>query len=456
VQEKQILCRRRGPVSSDRTPEWIIEQIAAQNIRFIELWFTDILGYLKSFTITKEVIETALTEGVGFDGSSVKGYTRIDESDMIAVPDPTTFCSLPWNSADFRVARMFADVIEPDGSSYCGDPRAVLKRNLAKAEELDYTFNVGPELEYYYFKSADGPHVLDAGSYFDLIPRDEAMDLRRETVVALEAMDLKVESVHHEAAPSQHEIDLCYTDALAMADNVMTYRLVVKEIAERRGVFATFMPKPLYGVNGSGMHVHMSLFRDGKNTFFDPDDPWYLSDVAKHFLAGLLHHAPAITAVTNQWVNSYKRLVPGYEAPVYVSWARRNRSDLVRVPMYKPGKEKETRIEFRSPDPACNPYLAFSVILAAGLDGIRKGMSPPVPVNANVYLMTEEEHRELGIVTLPGSLIEAIQLAEQSELVQEALGEHVFNQFIENKRIEWDRYRTQVTTYELQEYLPRL
>jgi glutamine synthetase len=326
---------------------------------------------------------------------------------------------------------------------------------------------VGPELEYFYFelgKDAQGkedPNIyttepLDKGGYFDLTTRDAAVELRRDTVIQLEKMGIGIEYSHHEVADSQHEIDMRYTDALTMADSVMTYRLVVKEVALKNGVYATFMPKPIFGINGSGMHVHQSLFKGDKNAFFDSKDSYNLSKEARSYIAGLLKHAPEITAVCNQWVNSYKRLVPGYEAPVYLSWARRNRSDLVRVPEYRPGREKATRIEFRSPDPACNPYLCFSVMLAAGLDGIAKGLKAPEPVEANVYEMSAEERKERGINTLPGSLAEAVQLTESSSLVREALGEHVFNSFIENKKKEWDEYRTKVTEYELKRYLPIL
>jgi glutamine synthetase len=344
----------------------------------------------------------------------------------------------------------------PGGESFEGDPRYILKRNLKRAADLGYTYYVGPELEYFYFKDSNGTEPLDQGGYFDMIPLDVATDLRRDTVLTLEEMGIGVEYSHHEVAASQHEIDMRYTDALTMADSVMTYRLVVKQIAIKNGVYATFMPKPVFGINGSGMHVHQSLFIDGKNAFFDAKDPYHLSKIAKSYVAGLLKHAPAITSVTSQWVNSYKRLVPGYEAPVYLSWARRNRSDLIRVPEYKPGKENATRIEYRSPDPACNPYLTFSVMLAAGLEGIEKGYEPPSPVEENVYEMTEEERKKRGISTLPANLWDAIQLTEKSELVRKALGDHVFNAFIKNKTIEWDQYRTQVTDYELKKYLPIL
>ncbi|MBI4307896.1 MAG: glutamine synthetase [Chloroflexi bacterium] len=436
--------------------EYVLRMAKENDIKFIRLWFTDILGHLKSFAITVEELEAALTEGKGFDGSSIEGFARIDESDMLALPDPNTFRPLPWRPKQKGVARMFADVLTPDMKPFEGDPRYVLKRNLQKAADLGYTYYVGPELEYFYLKAADNPEPLDRGGYFDLIPPDTASDLRRETVLTLEELGIPVEYSHHEVAFSQHEIDLRYTDALTMADNVMTYRLVVKEIAQEHGVYATFMPKPIYGINGSGMHVHQSLFKGGRNAFYDPKASHHLSKVARSFIAGLLHHAPEITLVTSQWVNSYKRLIPGYEAPVYISWAWRNRSDLIRVPEYKPGKEEATRIEYRAPDPACNPYLVFSVMLAAGLEGVRKGWEPPDPVEQNVYEMTEAERRERGIKTLPGSLGQAIALTENSQLVREALGEHVFNSFIQNKKIEWDLYRTQVTDYEIKRYLPIL
>jgi glutamine synthetase len=333
----------------------------------------------------------------------------------------------------------------------------VLKKALKKAEEQGYTFYVGPELEYFYFKSSDGvPQTLDKGGYFDLTPLDVATELRRETILTLEAMGIRVEYSHHEVAPSQHEIDLRYTDALTMADNAMTYRLVVKEIALRHGVYATFMPKPIFGQNGSGMHTHQSLFKGDKNAFFEPKDEFQLSKIAKSYMAGVLKHSKEITSVTSQWVNSYKRLVPGYEAPVYISWARRNRSTLVRVPMYKPGKEKATRMEYRSPDPACNPYLTFAVMLAAGLKGIEKGYELPPPVEEDIFEMTEEARKRHGIESLPGNLLEAIQLTEQSELVRETLGDHIFQKFIENKKIEWDQYRTHVSQFELEKYLPLL
>ena len=436
--------------------EQVNTQIMNFDVKFIKLWFTDILGFLKSFTIPVEELDKALDEGIGFDGSSIKGFARIDESDMVAVPDVNTFAILPWRPQEKAVARMFCDILNPDGTPYVGDPRYVLRRNLEKAAKLGFTYYVGPEAEYFYFRSPQDPEPLDKGGYFDLIPRDEALDLRRETVLALESLGIYVEYSHHEVAPSQHEIDLRYNDALVMADTLMTYRLTVKELAYMSGVYATFMPKPLAGQNGSGMHVHQSLFKGDRNAFFQADAQHNLSETCKQFIAGLLKYVPEFTAVTNQWVNSYKRLVPGYEAPVYISWAQRNRSNLIRIPMYKPGKETATRIEMRSPDPACNPYLAFSVMLAAGLRGIEDKLDCPLPTELDLYQLTPQQRTEMGIKMLPGSLIEAITLCEQSELVREALGDHVFREFLANKHLEWDRYRTHVSDFEINEYLPLL
>ena len=443
-------------MSVEEDKEYVLRTCKDQDIKFIWLWFTDILGSLKSFAITVEELEAALSEGMGFDGSSVEGFARIDESDMVAMPDPSTFQLIPWRPAERGVGRMFCDIFLPDGSPFTGDPRFVLKRNLKRASDLGFTFYVGPEMEYFYFKSPGGTEGLDAGGYFDLTPLDAATDLRRETVLALEDVGIGVETSHHEGAPSQHEIDLRYTDALTMADSVMTCRLVVKEVALRNGYYATFMPKPRAGQNGSGMHCHMSLFKGQRNAFFDPKDEYHLSALAKSFLAGLLRHARETALVYNQWVNSYKRLIPGYEAPVYVTWARRNRSDLIRVPEYKPGKETATRIECRSPDPACNPYLAFAAMLASGLEGIEKEYPLPDPVEENVFAMGEERRQELGIETLPGSLNQAIEAAEGSELLRRCLGDHVFETLIANKKIEWNLYRAQVTNYELERYLPIL
>ncbi len=442
-------------MSQSNEAEYVLRTVEERGIKFIRLWFTDVLGTLKSFAITPAELEGAFAEGMGFDGSSIEGYSRIEESDMVARPDPSTFQIIPWSS-EAGVARMFCDIYQPDGTPFDGDPRYVLRRQLQRAAEMGFTFYVGPELEYFYFRSSDGTDFLDGGGYFDLTPLDVATDYRRRTVEYLEAMGIPVEYVHHEVAPSQHEIDLRYADALTMADNVMTYRLTVKEAAQEFGVYATFMPKPVEGVNGSGMHTHQSLFRDDRNAFFEAADACHLSKVGKAYIAGILRHAREMTLVTNQWVNSYKRLVPGFEAPVYICWARRNRSALVRVPMYKPGKEAATRIEFRSPDPACNPYLAFAVMLAAGLKGIEEGYELAPEASDNIYEMSEDERRAAGIASLPEDLFEAIQVAEESELLRGALGDHVFEYLIRNKREEWDAYKSYVTPYELRRYLPVL
>ncbi|MCL5073173.1 MAG: glutamine synthetase family protein [Actinobacteria bacterium] len=441
----------------DEMREFVLKKAKDNHIKFIRLWFTDVQGMLKSFSITIEELEGALSEGMGFDGSSIEGFSRIEESDMMALPDPSTFQILPWRPSESGVARMFCDIMQPNGEHFEGDPRWILKKNLKKAKDLGYIFYVGPELEYFYFKSDKGtPEVLDHGGYFDLTTLDVASDLRRETILYLDSMGIGVEYSHHEVAPSQHEIDLRYQDALTMADSAMTYRLVVKEIAMKHDVYATFMPKPIFGENGSGMHVHQSLFKGDKNAFFDSKDAYSLSAEGKSYIAGLLKHCKEFVAITNQWVNSYKRLVPGYEAPVYISWARRNRSTLVRVPLYKPGKEKATRVEFRCPDPACNPYLAFSVMLAAGLEGIKNKYPLQAPIEENIFEMDYMMRDKAGIDTLPDNLYEAVKNLEGSKLMKEALGDHIFTKFIENKKIEWDKYRTFVTNYEIDNYLPIL
>jgi glutamine synthetase len=439
-----------------RTKKDVLSLVKEKNVSFIQFWFTDVLGILKSFAVTPSELEEGLEEGMGFDGSSIEGFARIEESDMIAMPEPSTFQFLPWRPHDRPVGRMFCDILQPDGSHYEGDPRYVLKRLTRKLSEMGYTAYMGPELEFFCFESPNSPAFIDKGGYFDNRPLDMGSDLRREMIFALQDMGIRVEYSHHEVAPSQHEIDLRYDEALAMADKTMTYRIAVKEIALRKGLYATFMPKPVFGENGSGMHVHQSLFRGDINAFYDPGDRYNLSAVAKPYIAGIMRHAREMAAVTNQWVNSYKRLVPGYEAPVYISWARRNRSAMVRVPMYKPGKEQATRIEFRSPDPACNPYLAFAVMLAAGLKGIEKNYAFPDPIEEDIYEMDQAAREEAGITSLPGNLFEAIQEVENSELVRETLGEHIFNKFVANKKIEWDRYRTHVSQYEIEKYLPIL
>lgn len=439
-----------------KTKDDVFAAIDKYNVRFVRLWFTDILGVPKSFAINTNELDGAFSEGMGFDGSSIIGFAKIHESDMVYKPDPTTFKIIPWRQQENAVARLFGDIQNPDGTPYEGDPRQVLKRNLARLKDKGYTYNVGPEMEFFYFKNDQGTELLDKGGYFDLTTLDAASDLRRDTVLALDAMGIDVEFSHHEVAPSQHEIDMHYADALTMADQVMTFKITVKEIATKYGYYASFMPKPIFGQNGSGMHVHQSVFQGKKNVMYSAGDPFHLSDDGKYYVAGLLKHAREITAVTNQWINSYKRLVPGYEAPVYICWARRNRSALVRVPMYKPGKELATRVEFRSPDPGANPYLAFSVMLAAGLAGIANKYELPEPKEKNIFHMTEEERLAEGIYSLPGSLNEALQSTEKSQLVKEALGEHVFNAFIDNKKAEWDAYRTNVTQWEMERYLPLL
>jgi len=440
--------------NTDKMKEYVLKKAHDNDIKFIRLWFTDVQGILKSFAITLEELEGALSEGMGFDGSSIEGFSRIEDIDVIAMPDPSTFQILPWSPKERGVARMFADIQNPDGSHFEGDPRWVLKKTLKEAADMGYTFYVGPELEFFYFKDdSSNPQILDKGGYFDLTTLDVATQLRRDTILFLESMGIGVEYSHHEVAPSQHEIDLRYTDALTMADNALTYRLVVKEVATRHDVYATFMPKPLFGENGSGMHTHQSLFKGDKNAFFNSKDEYNLSDEGKHYIAGILKHSKELVAITNQWVNSYKRLVPGYEAPVYISWARRNRSALVRVPMYKPGKENATRVEFRCPDPACNPYLAFAAMLSAGLDGIKNKYKMPDPVEANIFEMDEKARAKHGIDTLPNNLWEAVQILEKSKLMKKTLGDHIFEKFIENKKIEWDRYRVHVSKYELDTYL---
>ena len=441
----------------ERQQEYALRTVEERGVRLIRLWFTDVLGQLKSVAISPAELEVAFEEGVHFDGSAIDGFSRVQESDVIARPDPATFELLPWSRDGDVSARMFCDILNPDGSPFDGDPRQVLKRNLDRARQAGFQFMVAPEMEFFYFAHGDPSRPLeplDTGSYFDLTTTDAASDLRKRTITMLEALGIPVEYSFHEDAPSQHEIDLRYTDALTMADNVMTFRLVVREIALERGNYATFMPKPLEGVQGSGMHTHLSLFSGDGNAFHDGADPYGLSPAARGFIAGLLHHAPEITAVTNQLVNSYKRLVHGYEAPTYVTWARNNRSALVRVPVTKAGKESSTRVEFRSPDPACNPYLAFSVMLAAGLRGIEGGYDLPSESDGNVFELSPGERAAAGIGSLPQSLSEALDRMEASDLVAETLGDHIFEWFLRNKRNEWQAYKAHVTPFELSRYLP--
>jgi glutamine synthetase len=439
------------------TKQEVLALVEERDVKFIRLWFTDILGQLKSFAITKEQLDAALDHGTGFDGSSITGFNAIEESDMVARPDPDTFTLLPYRPREQAVARMFANVQVPDGEPYEGDPRYVLRRALERARAMGFDeYLLSPELEYFYFRDSGGATPLDKGGYFDLTTLDAASDVRRETVLALEAMGIAVDFSHHEVGPSQHEIDMRVAGALEMADNVMTYRTVVKEVAHKNGWFATFMPKPLFGENGSGMHTHQSLWRDGRNAFYDPDDEYHLSEVAKGFIAGQLRHAREMACVFAQWVNSYKRLVPGYEAPVYTAWSRRNRSALIRVPVHQPGKEHLTRAEIRCPDPACNPYLTFAVLLHAGLDGIEKGYELPPPMDLNLYDLGHDERLKAGVESLPESLGEAIELGAESELLLRAFGEHIHSRFVEIKRAEWEDYRVQITPYEIERYLPVL
>ncbi len=439
----------------------MLRTVEERAVRFVQMWFTDVLGTPKSFQITPAELQDALEEGMTFDGSTIDGFSRVQESDVLAMPDAKTFQLLPYMAEGTPVARVVCDVVNLDGSPFEGDPRHVLRRALERARSMGFSFFVAPELEYFYFNpvggtAADPPVPLDHGSYFDLTTHDLASQVRRETVLTLEDMGIPVEYSQHEDAPSQHEIDLRYTDAMTMADTVMTVRMVVKEIAARHGVMATFMPKPLPGVQGSGMHTHMSLFDGDTNAFHDQDDEYNLSPVARHFIAGVLAHAREFTAVTNQWVNSYKRLIVGYEAPVYISWARNNRSALVRVPPTKKGKRDSTRIEYRAPDPAANPYLAFAAVLAAGLTGIEKGYELPAEAAANLYELSPAQLLADGIEALPGSLSEAVDAMERSPLMAEVLGEHVFEWFVRNKRAEWADYKAEVTAFEWRRYLTAL
>ncbi|MGV8143832.1 MAG: glutamine synthetase family protein [Methanothermobacter sp.] len=440
-----------------RAKDEIFEEVQEHDVEFIRLWFTDINGILKSFAITKDELENALTRGMGFDGSSITGFQDIEESDMIAMPDTDTFVVLPWRPQENAVARMMCDIKTPGGKPYEGDPRYILRRALDKMEKMGFDhFYVGPELEYFYFKSSLRPEPLDSGGYFDQNPLDVATNLRRETVLSLKRLGINVEYSHHEAASSQHEIDIRYDDALKMADNMVTYRLTVKEIAAKHGVYATFMPKPLNDDYGSGMHVHQSLFKEETNAFFNSDDQYHLSDEAKSYTAGVLQHSSEMISILAPWVNSYKRLVPGYEAPVYIAWSNRNRSALIRVPTYQPGRETSTRVEVRCPDPSGNPYLQLSVMLMAGLKGIEEGYELPEPMELNLYGLTDKERKAKQIQALPNSLEEAIKYMENSDLVRETLGNHSFERFISLKENECNEYRVQVTEYEINKYYPIL
>jgi glutamine synthetase len=430
----------------------VLEEIRDKQVEYVLFWFTDIEGHLKSFAITPQELEEALDDGMGFDGSSITGFNAIEESDMVAIPDPETFRLMPNGGA--TVGRMICDIVKPDGTPYEGDPRHVLRRALERMQSMGFdTFNVGPELEYFLFEDDSSTTTLDEGGYFAMTTMDAATELRNDTIKALESMGIPIEYHHHEVAPSQHEIDMRYAGALDMADHTITYRLIVKEVAKKAGYHATFMPKPLFGENGSGMHTHMSLFSEGRNAFFDGDDEHHLSPDGKAFIAGLLRHARELSAVFAQWVNSYKRLVPGFEAPVYVAWSQRNRSALIRIPLYKPGSEQATRAEIRCPDPACNPYLTFAALLHAGLDGIEKGYELEDPMDSNLYHLTPEQRSERGIVSLPETLGEAIDEFAKSELMRRAFGDHIFDSYVKLKRQEWDDYRVQLTQWELDRYL---
>lgn len=444
----------------DKQTEFVLRTIEERDIRFVRLWFTDVLGMLKSVSVAPAELEGAFSEGIGFDGSAIQGFARVSESDMLAKPDPSTFQVLPWRGDTLGVARMFCDIALPDGTPSYADPRWVLKRTLARAADMGFTFYTHPEIEFFLFKdlptAGSLPVPVDDVGYFDHAPQGGGNDFRRTAITMLESMGISVEFSHHEAAPGQQEIDLRYADALSTADNIMTFRLVVKEVALEQGLYASFMPKPFQDQPGSGMHTHMSLFEGDRNAFYEPGAEMQLSKVARSFMAGLLRHAPEITAVTNQWVNSYKRLAGGDEAPAYISWGHNNRSALVRVPMYKPQKGNSTRLEYRALDSACNPYLALALILAAGLKGIEEGLDLPPEAEDDVWSLSPAERRALGLAPLPSSLNRAIQAMERSELVAETLGEHVFDFFLRNKRAEWEEYSRQVTAYERDKYLPVL
>ncbi len=440
----------------NRQQQYVLRTVEERNIRFIRLWFTDVLGFLKSVAITAPELGNAFEEGIGFDGSAIDGFARVQEADMLVLPDADTFQILPWRPREDGVARMFCDIVTPDGEPFAADSRGILKRQLARAGELGFTFYIHPEMEFYLFDSPDDPKPLDRGGYFDMTPLDVQHDFRRETIDLLERTGISVEYSHHEVGPSQHEIDLRAADALSMADNIMTFRLIVKEVALQRGIHATFMPKPLQGQWGSAMHLHLSLYEGDDNAFHDPDDPLQLSATARAFMAGVLRHARGMTAVTNQWVNSFKRLVPGFEAPVHVSWGQSNRSALVRIPQSRPNKVSSTRIEYRAPDPACNPYLTFSVLLAAGLDGIEQGLELQPESSDNIYELSAAQRREAGIETLPSDLGEAVAAMEACSLVLDTLGDRVTSYFLANKRREWREYNEQVTAFELDQYLPIL
>lgn len=427
-----------------------------KGVRYIRLWFTDVLGVLRGMTISRGEIEDVFANGQGFDGSSIEGFVRIEESDLMAHPDLSTLTIFPWAINGLKIASIFCDIKTPHGEPYHGDPRYVLRRAIERVEAEGYKSYLGPEIEYFYFKNSGQPEIMDRGGYFEFSTVEETTYLRKGAVAALEEIGIPVECSHHEVAPSQHEIDLKYQDALRMADFAMLYRFVVKEKALSNGYYASFMPKPIFGVNGSGMHTHQSLFKGDKNAFHDPSEKYHISELARNYVAGILNHIREFCLVTNQWVNSYKRLVPGYEAPCYISWGRRNRSSLIRVPMYQLGKEQATRVELRSPDPACNPYLAFAVMISAGMEGIKNKYPLGDPVEENIFEMDERQRRRKRIKILPSSLFEALQEFKKSDLMKEVLGDHVFNALVKNKTVEWERFSTAVTDYEIKNYLPTL
>src|SRR5690349_7481666 len=445
---------RARATSDPEARQAVVKRVEGEGVEYVLLWFTDLEGHLKSFAITLSELKGALDDGMGFDGSSITGFNAIEESDMVAIPDPATFRIMPQSAGEPKIGRMICDVVKPDGEPYEGDPRYVLRRALERMKQMGFdTFNVGPELEYFLFRDSTGTVTLDEGGYFAMTALDAATDLRFETIKALEAVGIPIEYHHHEVAPSQHEIDMRFAPALEMADATLTYRLIVKETAAKHGVYATFMPKPLFGENGSGMHTHMSLFKDGRNQFFSQDESYHLSPAGKQFIAGLLKHAREISAVFAQWVNSYKRLVPGYEAPVYVAWSQRNRSALVRIPLYKPGSEQPTRAEIRCPAPACTPYLTFAALLHAGLEGIARGYELAPPMETNLYHLSPQERQERGIVSLPETLGEAVDEFSSSDLMRRAFGNHIFDAYVRLKRAEWDDYRVQLTQWERDRYL---
>ena len=445
----------------DKQRDFVLRTIEERSVKFVRLWFTDVAGTLKSVAIAPAEVEGAFSEGLGFDGSAIEGLARTYEADMLAMPDPSTFQILPWRGEIDPTARMFCDIQTPDGQPAAADPRNVLRRALNKASDLGFSFYIHPEIEFYLLKSsqldANGePVPVDKAGYFDNVPGGTAHDFRRRAVQMLEQLGISVEFSHHEGGPGQNEIDLRYADALTMADNIMSFRTVIKEVAIEQGVYATFMPKPFTQHPGSGMHTHMSLFEGDSNAFFDPSGQYHLSKVARQFMAGLLRHAPEITAVTNQYVNSYKRLWGGGEAPSFVCWGHNNRSALLRVPLYKPEKGNSSRIEYRAIDSAANPYLAYALILSAGLKGIEEGYELPAETEDNVWNLTDAERRAMGIQPLPQSLDHAIRKLEESELAAETLGEEVFSYVLANKRREWSQYRSQVTPYELSQNLETL